>query len=46
VTGVQNVLSQQPIISDENVVINHLGNSKIGNIIKGTEAITNIMTAD
>jgi len=38
---VQNVLSQQPITSDNNVVLNHLGVSKIRNITKGTEAITN-----
>jgi len=38
---VQNVLSQQPITSDENIVINYLCDSKIGNITKGTEVIIN-----
>ena len=36
----QNVLSQQPILPDENVVFNYLCGSKIRNITKGTEAIT------
>jgi len=35
------VLSQQPIPSDENAVFKYLCGSKIGNIIKGTKAITN-----
>ena len=34
------MLSQQPFPSDKNVVLNYLCGSKIGNITKGTEAIT------
>jgi hypothetical protein len=38
---VQNGLSQQPHTSDENFVFNYLCGSKIGNITRETEAITN-----
>ena len=41
----QNMLKQQPITSNENVVFNYLCDSKIRNITKRTEAITNGMTA-